>query len=255
VQFLDWDDSVLKTELVVFSFDATAPADPERDDYEFIGWDIDFTDVRVNLTVRALYAEVEPIDPLPEPPGEGGEETPDPTPGPIPNPGPGSQPGPGELPHQDIPKDELTPNQVLDIIKADESVPIFTILGFEIPLFGIMDLPVWALMNLFLAICGAFCGLVALINAKRRKKSQPELESRQTRRIALLTTLLAAALGIVLFLLTEDITNLMVVFDVWTIVSALILLVVIISMIATNKSRAASKQPKSAYRPAALPAE
>ncbi len=55
VRFLDWDDTVLKKESVAKGKDATPPADPEREGYRFIGWDNDYTNVRSNMTIYALY--------------------------------------------------------------------------------------------------------------------------------------------------------------------------------------------------------
>jgi len=57
VVFVDWDGNVLKTERVAFGSSATAPADPGRTGYTFIGWDpADFTVITEDdLTVTALY--------------------------------------------------------------------------------------------------------------------------------------------------------------------------------------------------------
>ena len=67
VVFQDWDEFVFKTQKVEEGQNATAPNDiPHRAGYEFIGWDIDFTNVTSNLTVTAQYKEIES--------GEEGEE-------------------------------------------------------------------------------------------------------------------------------------------------------------------------------------
>ena len=55
VTFVDYDDSVIDTQVVEQGEDAVAPADPVREGYEFIGWDTDFTNVTEDLTVKALY--------------------------------------------------------------------------------------------------------------------------------------------------------------------------------------------------------
>jgi uncharacterized repeat protein (TIGR02543 family) len=59
VTFVDWDDTLLKTEQVVHGGSATAPADPSREGYVFVGWDKLFDNVTSDLTVRAIY-EVAP---------------------------------------------------------------------------------------------------------------------------------------------------------------------------------------------------
>lgn len=55
VTFVDWDGTILKTESVSVGSAATAPADPERTGYTFIGWDVDFSNVVDDLTVTAQY--------------------------------------------------------------------------------------------------------------------------------------------------------------------------------------------------------
>ncbi|HHU55763.1 MAG TPA: hypothetical protein GXZ48_03645 [Acholeplasmataceae bacterium] len=55
VQFLDYDDSVLKTEEVEYGNDANAPETPEREGYTFVGWSKSFTNVMSDVTVKALY--------------------------------------------------------------------------------------------------------------------------------------------------------------------------------------------------------
>lgn len=55
VTFVDFDGFVLKTEKVAEGENAHAPVAPEVEGYDFIGWDVDFTNVQSDLTVRALY--------------------------------------------------------------------------------------------------------------------------------------------------------------------------------------------------------
>lgn len=60
VRFLDWDGTVLKTQQVEEGKAATAPADPVREGYTFIGWDKDFSSITENTEVTALYEENTP---------------------------------------------------------------------------------------------------------------------------------------------------------------------------------------------------
>jgi uncharacterized repeat protein (TIGR02543 family) len=55
VTFVDWDDTILKEEIVAQGDTAHAPASPSRDGYTFIGWDKPFTNVQGNIIVNALY--------------------------------------------------------------------------------------------------------------------------------------------------------------------------------------------------------
>jgi hypothetical protein len=61
VQFLDWDGKLLKKEQVEEGKAATAPADPSREGYTFIGWDKDFSYVTSDLVVTAQY-EANPVE-------------------------------------------------------------------------------------------------------------------------------------------------------------------------------------------------
>ena len=55
VTFLDWEDSVISNVIVDINKPATAPTPPSREDYAFTGWDLDFSNVTKDMTVRALY--------------------------------------------------------------------------------------------------------------------------------------------------------------------------------------------------------
>ena len=55
VTFVDWDGSVLSTVSVAPGEAATAPANPTREGYTFIGWDKDFSAVTDHMIVTAQY--------------------------------------------------------------------------------------------------------------------------------------------------------------------------------------------------------
>jgi hypothetical protein len=66
VTFVDWDGTVLSTQQVEEGSAAVAPADPVREGWTFIGWDVDFSDISGDLTVTALYEEnVPPVTVFP----------------------------------------------------------------------------------------------------------------------------------------------------------------------------------------------
>ena len=58
VKFVDHDGTELKSEAVTHGGKATAPSDPVRAGYSFIGWDIAFDNVISDLTVTAQYKEI-----------------------------------------------------------------------------------------------------------------------------------------------------------------------------------------------------
>jgi hypothetical protein len=61
VTFLDWDGTVIETQVVLTGDSATPPSVELRDKYQFIGWDVPYTNVTTHLAVTAIYEK------LPEP--------------------------------------------------------------------------------------------------------------------------------------------------------------------------------------------
>ena len=57
VTFLDWDGTILSEQVVDFGTAATAPANPVREGYTFVGWDKDFSNVQSDLIVTAQYTK------------------------------------------------------------------------------------------------------------------------------------------------------------------------------------------------------
>lgn len=55
VTFEDWDSSILKTEDIVNGNSATAPTNPARDGYNFIGWSAAFDNIQQDTVISALY--------------------------------------------------------------------------------------------------------------------------------------------------------------------------------------------------------
>lgn len=58
VTFQDFDGTVLKTESVEEGKAATAPEDPQRDGYTFIGWNRDFSSVDREIVITAEYLRI-----------------------------------------------------------------------------------------------------------------------------------------------------------------------------------------------------
>lgn len=69
VKFVNDDETVLDTQTVEYGNSAIAPKNPEKQadkqyTYKFVGWDTDFSNVRSDITVKAVYLPVEiPTEP------------------------------------------------------------------------------------------------------------------------------------------------------------------------------------------------
>jgi amidase len=61
VVFVDWDSKILATQSVKSGTSATAPSDPTRKGYIFIGWDKEFLIVTGDMTITAQYEEEDTI--------------------------------------------------------------------------------------------------------------------------------------------------------------------------------------------------
>ena len=55
VTFKDWDDSILNVQTIDYGQSAIAPITNQRDGYDFLGWDIDYSNVTDHITVKAQY--------------------------------------------------------------------------------------------------------------------------------------------------------------------------------------------------------
>ena len=55
VNFIDWDNTIIKSEQVEYGHDATPPEDPVREGYTFIGWDKDHHNITSAVNIYAQY--------------------------------------------------------------------------------------------------------------------------------------------------------------------------------------------------------
>jgi len=61
VSFEDWDGTILDGKMVAYGSAATAPEDPEREGYVFIGWDTEFDVIVEDIVVTAQYEEIKKV--------------------------------------------------------------------------------------------------------------------------------------------------------------------------------------------------
>lgn len=62
VEFVDWDNTILKSDSVDWNTAAVPPSEPYRKGYTFKGWDKEFEHVTYNLTIKAQYEMGEDTD-------------------------------------------------------------------------------------------------------------------------------------------------------------------------------------------------
>jgi uncharacterized repeat protein (TIGR02543 family) len=230
VTFVDWDGTVLKTEQMQRGKTAVAPSNPSKAGAIFLEWDASFTNVTSDLTVTARYIPVTTIANTSNDPDSNTDEN-------------------NNDENNNV--EEPTDQQILETLTEEYDVPTYKIMNSEVPLEGgpLSDF-VWALINLILAALGIVLAILTLLIALiRRKQAQDKSEEdeaetgtesdeeqpKRYRLIWLITALLMSIAGLILFILTEDMTRLMVLTDKWTIGHAIILIIEIICILFSFK--------------------
>ncbi|MDR1291822.1 MAG: InlB B-repeat-containing protein [Clostridiales Family XIII bacterium] len=129
-----------------------------------------------------------------------------------------------------------------DATGNQSGIPLADIESDEIPSAGgLFSNMAWALVNLALALIGLALLAIMIVRALLRKKREDEdgddeyaytddEPETQRRNAWLATAVIMGIAGIILFLMTEDMSKIMVLMDGWTIVNAAILAVEIIGM-------------------------
>ena len=125
-----------------------------------------------------------------------------------------------------------TGNEATFIYDEDEVVvPPETIEEPETPLAG----PSWALLNLILAIATAVMSIVLLVTYFSKKEKDQEIKRKGFWRVF---SIVPAAVAIITFILTEDMTAPMVFTDKWTLLmAAYALLGTVVMVMATKKEQ------------------
>jgi uncharacterized membrane protein len=256
VTFVNWNGSILKIEQVESGDDATAPTDPTRSGYTFDGWDVSYHNVTADITVTAQYTAI-PADPevpiVPATPRSPIVVTVTPpsvyvnTPATTVYVPQESSPtyvtvDPATQILADEPGDVTTRQEPVDVEDDAEEVDAAQIGQTVTPLAGgSVDTTVWALANLIIAVMGiVLVAVIAVLVMPQRnreeKNSQNDKRSSKTSRasfVGLGLMALTALVGIVFFVLTEDMTRTMVALDEWTIINAIILAVELVVSVLT----------------------
>lgn len=221
ITFLGYNDVVLQTSTVERGGSVTPPADPTRTDYRFDGWDKPssaWTNVTADATITAQWTD-ETITTTPV--------------------------------TTEIETPVVPPTQeILSAAAAEQGIP-----SIGVPLAAPAGFAAWALANLLLAALGVVMVLVFAIVRRVKKnddEDEAEREERRKQREAqyaqtgiytednaepvkrrkslgwLIAAIVLALAGVVLFVLTQDISLPMVWVDFWTIINAILLIATIV---------------------------
>ena len=216
VLFVNWDGAVLDEQLVERGESAIAPPDPARSGYNFVGWDRDFTDIQSDLIITAIYY-------------------------PIPVPDIGTVSGVSFAIPDSREFFEMLPWMSSDTILMDDDVPRMSFGNVYIPIYSTdTNQYVWALVNLILSAIGAILAAVTIFRATTRKlRAQFDMkyayiepEERKTKRQRnswITTTITLGTVGVVVFVITQDMRRTMVLLDYWSITHAIIIVLEIVA--------------------------
>ena len=149
-----------------------------------------------------------------------------------------------EPPTREIPTTPQEP-QVEEII--DEGIGVEEIDDGDVPLTDYMPINYWALINLIACILSVIIALIMIITSFRKEKHYDEKGEEEYKTLySKITGLLPAILGVIMFIMTEDMRNTMRLIDKWTIP---MLLVLLISLSLLYITRRKDEENKNEYAP------
>jgi uncharacterized repeat protein (TIGR02543 family) len=123
-----------------------------------------------------------------------------------------------------------TPEEADDANIGNNGIPLFGKAGYN-----------WALLNLILAILGLLAAIAAIVRSRRKDKEEDEYGDKENRRKArktwVIVSIAAAILGVIVFILTEDMSLPMAWLDKWTIVNAVLFIVGILGTVFASKKQ------------------
>jgi uncharacterized repeat protein (TIGR02543 family) len=233
VTFVDWNGTILDVQQVPYGGDATAPADPTREGYTFIGWDKNFTNVTINLTVTALYTQNN-------------------------NPGGDGEDNDGDCDTSDNGSGVYKPKPSTSAPAIATTPPNIRPPDVIIPPLEIGNDPLreWAFVNLVLSVVGLVLAIIVvlyvLLEKKRKQQQQKqqqkgvkgqnttantddddddnEVQQKQRRKLWLIASFALGVAGIIVFFLTENMNNPMTMVDKWTIINAIIFVIELVAI-------------------------
>jgi uncharacterized repeat protein (TIGR02543 family) len=228
VDFVDWDDKPISNQEVIKGHDAAEPDPPARSGHVFYSWNGDWHNVDSDRVIQAIYI---PADwQYQAPPPAPGTTTPRtgitrPT---IPA-APETTEEPEQTQPEEPPKPVLTPTP--GPVNPIESTP---------PPLAAPESS-WALLNLILTVLALAMAIILLVSYFTGRREEREDESNgkvkiiERHLLMRLLSLVAAAGAIVLFLLTEDMSNPITLFDNFTLFHAAIVIVQVVLALFSRK--------------------
>ena len=218
-------------------------------------------------------------DPTPTPPGPGPDPEPEPDPGPSPDPGPTPTPGddtptPTPAPGGDTPTPTPTPATATPTPTTGTGAGTTPIANNPTPTTDTIEDDAtalgsggaWSLFDLLCTILTAVLAIIMLIGMIGRKRKEGDEDEyagdgqepdqiTKRRRLLKGISVIPAIGAIVLFILTQDLTQPMVFFDQWSLVFAIIAIVNIVLRVASIRRKTddgGDDQQQTGYVPASI---
>jgi RsiW-degrading membrane proteinase PrsW (M82 family) len=150
------------------------------------------------------------------------------------------------------PEESLTMTGTPDVSVLEQlenaGVPLITVGNSKTPLFAGSGYNVWALLNLILCIAGAAIAVFTVLRFMKNRSDErneedfvyrDEEDGNEKRRRPgwLVASFILGIAGVLVFIFTQDMNNLMVLIDTWTIVNVAILIIEIIAARVTFKEK------------------
>lgn len=238
VRFLDWDGTVLKTQVVKQGGSATPPANPARNGWNFLGWVGTYTNISSNQDVYASYEEQPYVPPVIIDPEEPTIDDPD---DPI-----EEEEEPQEEVDRPVAVPVQTPSTTTPTPTPDEPVELTLeeaaeqagIPSFIVPLAAPEGYLAWSLANLILVVISVLLTAafaLARLNLFKKKptaarndeSSSSAAKKPRGRKLWIIGAAVFALAGLIVFVITQDMSLPLVWVDGWTLLIGILALVAV----------------------------